>query len=72
MGDVSSGDAMGALLLGALVLLRYVPETQYLDAVILRKRGELKIAAKMKVEKSGRQGLQEKSEPEDMPFGRDG
>jgi len=25
-----------------------VPETQYLDAVIRRKRGELKIAAKMK------------------------
>lgn len=46
-----------------------MPETQYLDAVIWRKRGELKIAAN-EVEKSGQQRPQEKSEPEDMPFGK--
>jgi hypothetical protein len=49
-----------------------MPEMQYLDAVIRRKRGELKIAAKDEVEKSGQQGPQEKSEPEDLPFGRYG
>lgn len=49
-----------------------MPEMQYLDAVIRRKRGELKIAVKDEVEKSGQQGPQEKSEPEDLPFGRYG
>jgi hypothetical protein len=64
MEDVSSGDAMGVLLLGTLVLLEVPEKLCAQNAISTRqsggKRGELKIAAKMKSKRADSKDLRKR------------